>query len=87
MPPVGLLGLDPWQWHMGRVGWGQPVFYDGDRDDDDDDDDNDDDDDDDGTWEECGGGNLYDSFSVEPIIWVRRGDESESGEMVLEKVK
>ena len=29
----------------------------------------------------------YDSFSVEPIIWVRRGHESESGQMVLKKVK
>ena len=28
-----------------------------------------------------------DSFSVEPIIWVRRGHESESGQMVLKKVK
>ena len=26
-----------------------------------------------------------DSFSVEPIIWVREMDESESGRMVLEK--
>ena len=31
--------------------------------------------------------NTYDSFSVEPIIWVRRGHESESGQMVLKKVK
>ena len=30
---------------------------------------------------------VYDSFSVEPIIWVRRGHESESGQMVLKKVK
>ena len=30
---------------------------------------------------------IYDSFSVEPIIWVRRGHESESGQMVLKKVK
>ena len=29
----------------------------------------------------------YDSFSVEPTIWVRRGHESESGQMVLKKVK
>ena len=29
----------------------------------------------------------YDSFSVEPIIWVRRGHESESGQMVLKNVK
>ena len=29
----------------------------------------------------------HDSVSVEPIIWVRQGDESESGKMVLEKVK
>ena len=30
---------------------------------------------------------VDDSFSVEPIIWVRRGHESESGQMVLKKVK
>ena len=30
---------------------------------------------------------LYDSFSVEPIIWVRRGHESESGQMVFKQVK
>ena len=30
---------------------------------------------------------TYDSFSVEPTIWVRWGDESESGQMVLKKVK
>ena len=30
---------------------------------------------------------VYDSFSVEPMIWVRRGHESESGQMVLKKVK
>ena len=29
----------------------------------------------------------YDSFSVEPTIWVRWGHESESGQMVLKKVK
>ena len=29
----------------------------------------------------------YDSFSVEPIIWVRRGHESESGQMLFKKVK
>ena len=31
--------------------------------------------------------NVYDSFSVEPNIWVRWGHESESGQMVLKKVK
>ena len=30
---------------------------------------------------------VYDSFSVEPIILVRRGHESESGQIVLKKVK
>ena len=30
---------------------------------------------------------VYDGFSVEPFIWVREMDESESGQMVLEKVK
>ena len=29
----------------------------------------------------------YDSVSVEPIIWVRGMGESESGQMVLEKIK
>ena len=29
----------------------------------------------------------YDSFSVEPTIWVRWGHESERGQMVLKKVK
>ena len=30
--------------------------------------------------------NVYDSFSA-PIKWVRRGDESQSGQIVLKKVK
>ena len=29
----------------------------------------------------------YDKVSDQPIIWVREMDESESGQMVLEKVK
>ena len=39
------------------------------------------------TWTFLRCGKAYDSFSVEPIIWVRRGHESESGQMVLKKVK
>ena len=30
---------------------------------------------------------LYDKVSDQPFIWVREMDESESGQMVLEKVK